>query len=464
MSSRRRLDRTVPSVARVSPDYAGILATVREALAIRIAATRKRMAYGSFVRNVWVMLAGAILGQGTSVLLAPALTRLFSPEQFGYLTVYTAAIMTLSLIASLGLDVAIPIAESNAEAANLVALAGLALTATTSVVAVFAWTVPDAALLDWLGPIAHVRWLIPLGFACLGAYYVVVATATRQGQFGDIARTRITQGMAGPLSQIVFGLLGLGAPGLVIGFVWGQSAGVVYLLRRSVLRHAEMLNAMSVAGMRRVWRRYIGFPLWASWARLVDIAGYQSIFLMISLLYSPKIAGFLFLSDRVVARPLLIVSSSFLQVFTGEAGRVARVDPARLRTRFRQVVPAQTLFAIFWIALGNIAAAWLFPILFGARWDAAVAYLQAMSVAYFVLTVVHPVSTTLQMLERQVLNAAWEVGRLVVVVLTVIIGWRAGLSAIQTLWLYSAAQALCCAVLLGLIADLIERLQPARVE
>ncbi len=396
-------------------------------------------------------------------MLAPALTRLYAPEQFGYLSTYTAALGILCVIASLGLEVAIPIAESAGEIANLLALCLLGLVATTAAVAVLIWTIPLHTLrLLWLGPIASYRWLIPLGFACFGAYYIMVAVATRQGAFGDISRTRIAQGLTGPVSQIVFGLLGLGAPGLVIGFVWGQSAGVFLLLRRTVLASPELTGAISWARMKRTWRRYIDFPLWVSWARLIDIAGYSVIYLMISALYSPVIAGFMFLSDRVIARPLLMVSSSFLQVFTGEAGRAVRANPSGLRRRFRQVVPWQVLLAISWIFVANLSARWLFPIVFGTRWIAAVPYLQAMSLAYLALTAVHPVSTTLQMLERQVLNAAWEILRLLAVVLAVLGAWKGGLSAVQALWVYSGVQAVCCVALLGLITVSIERLQPVR--
>ncbi len=432
-------------------------------IAVLVRAVRVRLRDRGFARNLWVMLAGTVLGQGTSLLLAPALTRLYSPEQFGYLSTYTAAVGILCVIASLGLEVAIPIATSTFETANLLALCAVSLVATTVLVSALTWAIPYRALeLLWLGPIASWRWLIPLGFACFGAYYIMVATATRQAAFGDIARTRIAQGLTGPISQIVFGLLGFGAPGLVVGFVWGQSAGVVLLLRRTMLASPDLVAAISWAGMRQAWRRYVAFPLWVSWARLLDLAGGLVIYLMVSAFFSPEIAGFMFLSDRVIARPLLIVSTSFLQVFTGEAGQAVRADPAALRRRFRQVVPWQVGLAIGWIAVANIAACWLFPVVFGPRWAAAVPYLQAMSLAYLALTAVHPVSTTLQMLERQVLNAAWEILRLVAVVLAVTMAWRTGLSAVQTLWLYSAVQAVCCLALLGLIDASIGRLQAAR--
>ena len=73
------------------------------------------------------------------------------------------------------------------------------------------------------------------------------------------------------------------------------------------------------------------------------------LYVLFSACYSSEVAGFMFLSERVIMRPLIIVSSSLLQVFTGEAGRSVSQDPWRLRARFYQVVTRQFLFAASWI-------------------------------------------------------------------------------------------------------------------
>ncbi len=77
---------------------------------------------GGFSTNVIFMLAGTALGQAASVLLSPALTRLYTPDQFGYLSVYTAALTILGVIAALGFELAIPDRRIRGRAsANLVA-------------------------------------------------------------------------------------------------------------------------------------------------------------------------------------------------------------------------------------------------------------------------------------------------------------------------------------------------------
>ncbi len=309
----------------------------------RIHHFRQHAARRSFAWNVSIMLVGTVAGQAVSLLLSPVLTRLYSPTQFGYLSVYGAVLAIFGVVASLGLELAIPICMAEAECANLLALNGLVLTGTTTLVALCAWLIPAHTLnAAWVGSLADYRWLLPIGFACLGGYYIMVAVATRNGAFKDIARTRISQGVSGPVSQILLALLGAGTPGLVLGYVIGQSSGTLLLLTRFMHQQRAWLAQINWRGVVAVTRRYITFPLLASWARVFDMAGSGTVlFVLISACYSPEIAGFMFLSDRVIARPLYMVSTSLLQVFIGEAGRAVTQDPVLLRRRFYQVVPRQ---------------------------------------------------------------------------------------------------------------------------
>ena len=297
-----------------------------------------------------------------------------------------------------------------------------------------------------------------IGFACLGGYYIMVAVATRSGAFKEIAHTRVSQGVSGPVSQILLGVLGIGTPGLVLGYVIGQSSGTLLLFSRLVLRQRAWLRGITWRGIIAMARRYSTFPLLASWARVFDMAGGGMVlFVLISACYSPEIAGFMFLSERVIERPLLIVSTSLLQVFTGEAGRAVTQDPVLLRRRFYQVVPLQFLLVSVWILGANLLAAWAFPLLFGAQWGDAVPYLRALSASYLMLSVLHPVSTTLQMLEHQVTAVVWQIFRLVLIVASVLLPRYAGLSAIDALWISSLVQVVCCLALLGLMVWSIEQ-------
>jgi O-antigen/teichoic acid export membrane protein len=416
-----------------------------------------RLAHGSFGRNVMVMFIGTALGQFSSFLLSPVLTRLYSPAMFGELGIFTAAITILSVIAALRYEMALPLVSGSAAAANLLAVCGVSLCVTTLISFGLVALLPE----DMLGTMTPYRYLLPFGFLCIGAYQVMVYYATQQGTYQAIAQTKIYQGIAGPFTQIVFGFYGIGVWGLIVGFIVGQSTGSTVLFYRLAMRTGE-LRAVTVKGMKEIAGRFLRFPLLSSWSGLINAAGSNVLLLLIvPLMYSNSIAGFIFLTDRIVGRPLLLVSTSILQVYVGDVSKSRQTDPKAIRRRFLRLTAQQGVIVACWLFLINVSASYLFPIVFGQEWQGAVPYLHVLSITYLPQMVLHPLIHTLQVLERQALSAGWEIGRLASVILVFFYSYVFRLDAWHMLLLYSCCQAAAQLVLYGLMYHSVQSLQKA---
>ena len=83
---------------------------------------REKFTHGSFARNVLIMFTGTVLGQLASLLLSPVLTRIYSPELFGILGFFTSFIGIIGVISALRYNIALPLAGSKEDAANLLAV------------------------------------------------------------------------------------------------------------------------------------------------------------------------------------------------------------------------------------------------------------------------------------------------------------------------------------------------------
>ena len=75
-----------------------------------------------FDRSIMVLASGTIGAQGILVLAAPFLTRIYSPEAFGVLAIYTMLLTLIVSISSLSYQLAIPISQDEEEVPNLAAL------------------------------------------------------------------------------------------------------------------------------------------------------------------------------------------------------------------------------------------------------------------------------------------------------------------------------------------------------
>ena len=120
----------------------------------------------SFATDVLKLVTGTTFAQAVTILASPLLTRLYGPEAFGFLALFTSITSIIGVIACMRYEMAIMLPKTDEEAANLLGLCLLCV-AVVSVLAVPALYFGADALLS--PPQGARAWFIPrLGFAvCL---------------------------------------------------------------------------------------------------------------------------------------------------------------------------------------------------------------------------------------------------------------------------------------------------------
>ena len=82
----------------------------------------KKFAISKFAASVLLVSAGTGLAQLLNVLVSPIITRIYTPEDYGILTVYMALLGMLTIVSSLKYESAIAIADDDEKAINILAL------------------------------------------------------------------------------------------------------------------------------------------------------------------------------------------------------------------------------------------------------------------------------------------------------------------------------------------------------
>ncbi len=84
-----------------------------------------------FVRNSLKLVSGAAIAQAISLLLAPVITRLYSPSDFGTFTFLIALAGGIALIGTFRYEMAIMLPKDDKSAANVMFLSlGIAMAVT----------------------------------------------------------------------------------------------------------------------------------------------------------------------------------------------------------------------------------------------------------------------------------------------------------------------------------------------
>jgi O-antigen/teichoic acid export membrane protein len=185
---------------------------------------------GSFGAHVLTPLSGTAAAQAIPLLLAPLITRLYEPEDFGVFALYAGVSTIVTGLATARYDLAIVLPERDEDAIGLVLgalLVALALSAATALALLLTANVPMPAK---LGGIRQYLWILPAAVMGTGVAQVFQYWARRCGAYLRLSSSRVASGVGSPAGQVTLGALGLGAWGLVIGSFLGQVAATGALL------------------------------------------------------------------------------------------------------------------------------------------------------------------------------------------------------------------------------------------
>ena len=395
-----------------------------------------RLRQAGFVRQLATLSSGTILGQGALVVSSPFLTRLFTPTEFGLLSVFTALSAILGNVMALRYEFAIPVARTDEDAAAIAAV-GITITATLSlVIAAVLWQA-GSAIGDLLGTpeLTPFFWMLPFILAGFGFSYVLAYWSVRRGTFAMNARSTFLQFMSQAVLQLLFGVLRWGGFGLLLGYSLGPVVRCLSLVTSLPRRDRELLRAVRGRRMLELAREHWRYPVFSSSSTLLQSLSQMLPAVLAAVLFGPAVAGFFGLTQRILGLPVRVLSEAASDVFLAA---VAKLDGPR---RYRLF----TVTAVRFLALGTIgslpvlvAGPELFALVFGPVWHQAGEIAQILAPLYLARFVVVPISQILNVVGRQDRHLASAVLNVSAMAASFTIGGWLQLSSRETFILYSA--------------------------
>lgn len=357
-----------------------------------------------------------MFAQGVAALSLPLLTRLYEPQDFSVLAVYTSALGILAVVSCLRFNVALPLPASDREAANLLLLAVAAGVGCSLLVALAVLLAPQATTRVLGQPaIRPYLWMLPAGVLLVSAYDALQFWASRHRRFGLITKTRVTRAVGGSGTQLAMGIAAPGPLGLMLGQLVYSGLGFGGLAMSVWRCDRAAFKAVSIATLRQVAFRYRHFPCYSVPEALFNTAGAEVPVLIIAAAAAGPEAGFLMLAMRVMGLPMGLIGTSVGQVYLAEAPRKLKEGTL---VRFTE----RTVWALFKLGappltLAGAVSPFLFPFIFGAEWLRAgeiVAWLTPMFILQFVASPIslapHVLGSVRWAMALQIVGGALRIG------------------------------------------------------
>lgn len=352
-------------------------------------------AQGGFLKSVSLLAGGTAFAHVITVLILPFVTRLYSPEDFSKLAVYSGLLGIFSVIACLRYEVAIPLPKDDKVAESLLIISIFSSITFSLILASMLLLFPSyIKQIIGNGYFSQITWILPLGVLAASLYSVFKFWSTRIKDFKSIAQTKIQQSTSSGVAQLLLGWLGYTSIGLLIGQLLYSSAGVFSLIRRK-----SRLRKVNYAQLKTTFKEYIQYPKYSVGEALFNTAGVHLPILIIAAVAAPKEAGYLLLASKIMIIPMVLIGASVSQVYYAHANE-AKFE-GRLTDFTYDTMRKLALIGTAPLLFIGILAPVVFPIAFGSEWERAGVLVAWMTPWFIIQFIVSPVSMALHVSSNQ---------------------------------------------------------------
>lgn len=361
----------------------------------------------TFISNVATLASGTIIAQLLPLLASPALTRLYSPEQFGLFALFMAFVTSLSQAVTGHLEVAMITPKSSRIAKELFVIA-LYFALGFVILSLFFITFFNVQILGLLNAIELSNWIymIPLMLLAMGLSNLTIHYANRNKHYLYMTHAALLQGTTIVGVSLLLGFLEIGFSGLIIGYASGAFASLSYLW----WRHRSTFIKLDFSLNKRKYiiaKKYKDYPLFSGNISILDGLSLALPTFFLAASYPEAVVGYYALVMRVLYSPLTFLSTSVGHVNLKKVVDLIHHKSAILPylhriTLLLMVIPILPVFLLLFFGPE------LFAFFFGADWKIAGEYAQILAPVLIIRFTASTLSGTLGATQHPQLAGLWK--------------------------------------------------------
>ena len=398
--------------------------------------------FGGPANTVFRGMATLALGTGAARLIGiasiPILTRIYSPADYGFLSIFTALVSMIVPVLTLRYVVAIPLPRHDGMAMNLLALSAALMLVMTVAISIGLWFFGPALLgLVSMDVLVPYWWLIALGIVGTGSYELLSMWATRRKAYRIVAQTQVFQSAVGALFKISLGLLAIKPLGLLLGQIVAQSGGIGSFITRFQMDFRRTAKMVSLKRMGFVFRYYRGFPAYRLPSQFLLVFSMQAPLIFITAIYDVETTGQFGLALMALGLPISLIGQSIGNAYYAEIAQLSRKEPQKILEITKSVQKRlfvlglpPTLFIFFF---GKELFEWIF----GNHWSMSGSFASIVSVYLFLQLTSAPLIQVLNVFNVQKMFLAINASRAMLLILVFLFFRVASFSSINFVTLYS---------------------------
>lgn len=384
-----------------------------------------------------MLSTSTMVARGIGFATMPVLTRIYTPDHFGILSVFASTVALLVPFGTLRFSAAVPLPESNTIAANILVLSFLSIIS-VSLFFLFFFLACGPAFLERLsiGELAPYWWLVILGLIGAGLFEILTAWGIREKRFSPLAKARVWQSVLSDLAKIGLGLLGLRPIGLLLGHVVSQAGGGLSLSLMFFPKIRSYFKRVSVKRLTFVFKRYIDFPKFRLPSQFLLAFSVNAPLLFSAALFGKETTGQLGLALTTLALPIVLFGNTTGQAYYAEIARIGPKNPEKIREITKSVTKKLFFTSLppFFILL--LAGPRLFVFVFGDAWRDAGVFASGLAIYLLTQFVSAPLTNILNVFDKQLLFLKINITRALLLLLVFGGAYHFDIRAVSTIFTY----------------------------
>lgn len=377
-----------------------------------------------FIRSVVTVASGAALAQLISIIFSPMITRIYGPEAFGILGVFTSILSILSPVAALTYPTAIVLPKHDSEAKGLVNLSFYISLFFSIGTFIFMYIFKEqlVALLQ-IQEISDYVFLIPVSMFFLSVFQIFQQWHIRKNNFKLKATVTTLSTLLLHIFKVVVGLLFTSASTLIIITVLGYGfQSILFLIGGG----ATVSSIIYILGFKKqeassLLIKYKDFPIFRAPQVLFNGVSESLPTLMLASLFGPAAVGFYSLGKKLLQVPTQVIGNSIGDVFYPRISEAFNNGKKIYKILFKANLILSIIGILpfgFIIIFGPI----LFSLFFGSEWAVAGEYARWMSLWMYFVFITRPSVKVLPVIKAQKFHLNFTIITIIGRALTLYIG------------------------------------------
>ncbi len=361
----------------------------------------KKIFKNEVVLNVLTLFSGSTLAQLFPFLIYPLLSRLYTPEDFGTLSLFSNLMIILSVFATGKYERAIMLPAGNVNAINITGFCLLLIT--------FFWSLTMAVSLlfgryiaEGLGDPGLYPWiyLLPFSIAFYSVFQVMSSILNRQKRYRSMAASRVVQSFGSSGVKLAGGFLQAGRGGLITGNVLGQMMSAAFLFLRFYFNNKGWLKLISKKRMKEQVKEYIFFPKYNMLHVLSNSISAGLPVFFFTRFFSIQETGLYSMGYNVVFVPLSLFAVALGQVLYQNISEKHN-SQKKLTPLLFDTIKTVLLISVIPFILVMLFAPEIFSFVLGREWEVSGKFLQIILPWLFMVLLTSPLSFLPNIFKRQ---------------------------------------------------------------